>query len=150
MKKTIHINSPAAKEQALILIAGLDPDHDVIIEPHRENRTRPQDRLYFKWCGILANEYGDTKHQMHLDLKKRHLVLIFARDDGEYADMLELLREEYQRGNKERAERLHRKLVDMTSIRRTSKRQMREYMTEVDREAAGNGIILPRREDMEA
>lgn len=149
MKKTIHVNSPAAKEQALILVAGLDPDHDVIIEPHREDRTKPQNGQYFVWVGILANEYGYTKHQTHLDLKERHLVPIFARDNDRYADMIELLREEWQRGNRERAERLRRELIGMTSITRTSKRQMREYMTEVDREAASNGIILPRREDCE-
>jgi len=147
MKKTVHLNTEETRQLVIEIIAGLSLDHDVEVRPHRAARSLNQNALYWEWVTIYAEALGHTKDELHFDLKMRHLKPIFTRDDEAYADLLELLREEWSRGNKERANRLYRKLIEMTSTTRAGRKQMAEYMEQVELEAAGNRCVLPRPAD---
>lgn len=149
MRQIICIDSAEAIEEAVAIIQSIGEGYDVIVEEHKEGRSLPQNALYWEWIGIIAKYCGTTKYEQHEMFKEQHLMPIFARDDMDYADLIELIREEWRRGNKSRAERLYEKLKRMTSTTKTSKRQMAEYMTQVQIAATGIGLVLPTKEDLE-
>lgn len=149
MKTTLTIKTPeiAARAQAIIANLPLDPVHEIIIREAKKDISAEQRGLYFKWMGIIGEEIGQTKDEMHFQSKDRHLVPIFCRDDIEYAEMWSSMVAVREAGMVKEADILMHGIVKETSITKASVKQMAEYMNEVEREAAGLGIRLPHPDD---
>jgi len=45
----------------------------IVIKLFAKDRTRPQDRLYFKWVGIAAKDFGYSVDDLHDELKDQFL-----------------------------------------------------------------------------
>ena len=125
----------------------LEPLHEVIIRPHKKDRTVAQNSLMWLWFTHLAGERGETKDDIHLEYKKKYLVNIYERDDPDYAAMIEAVRNVYRKGMKEDAELLHDRIAHLTSTTTATVEQFTEYLDDIDRDAIKKQISLPRPED---
>jgi len=150
MKHTFIIRSPEIKANANAFIQDipLEPLHEIIIRPYKADRSALQNALMWKWYTVIGNEQGLSKEEVHIYYKGKFLVHIYERDDTEYAAMILAVRKVHQSGMKSEAKRLENAIIDLTSTTRANVSQMREYLTEIDRDAQAKGIVLPRRDDM--
>ena len=142
------INSAEVKTRALYLIGNLDIEkpREVIIREHKADRSAAQNSTYWLFLTHIGDELGETKGDLHERYKGKFLVPIYERDDPEYAEMIAALRTLY-REDKTMAELLHKKIVKLTSTTKASVKQFCEYLTDIERDANGMNIFLPRNDD---
>lgn len=141
----IIISSQKQKERALLAVSSLPEDgmQCVQIKPVCEDYTSRQRALYWKWCGEISSATGETKEDVHHRLKDKHLRPIYERDDPEgYGAMIQSVRDVWKAGHKAEASAIMRQVVALTSITDTTKKQMSEYMDQIDKECLENGIFL--------
>lgn len=119
----------------------------VTIRDYEACKTILQHSTYWKWITIIAKYFGDTKEEKHVFYKEKFLVPIFIRDDLEWAEMWETIRKCWRLGMKDDANILRKQVVRLASITQTTKKQMSEYLHEIDMDAAEHKIYLPRRDD---
>lgn len=116
--------------------------HEVVIREHKVNISSQQRKLYFLWIGIISNELGYTKEEMHLILKKKYLINIYIEYHEGFSEMIEALRD--IRNTDRKAWRLIADYVlAKTSIMDAKVKEMRLYLTDIDMFAADNDIRLP-------
>lgn len=152
MKKQtiILISSDQVERVGLFCNQALDSEktHEVIIQEYKVNISGQQRKLYFFWLGIIGNELGYEKDELHLIMKKRFLIPIYIREHDGFAEMVEAVKKV-----KAQDEATWRTLADHilsnTSIMDAKVSEMKEYLTSIDRDAAGNNIVLPLPEDRE-
>ena len=145
MKKKIIIKSDELKNRAELIIhhLPLTPVHEVLIREYKTDISSEQRGLYFKWLTERANEFGSTKEDEHRECKRRFLVPIYERDDPEYRNMMESLREVEGAAY----DVIFNKIVELTSITKASVKQMSEYMTDIEKDSAVFGVALTHPED---
>jgi hypothetical protein len=124
-----------------------EPVIEVVVREHKKKREVIQNSLYWRWITHACEELGMLKEDLHVDLKKRLLVPIYERDDEEYCDMILALRKLYTDGYKEDSQKLFDQVVKLTSTTSATVKQFAEYLREFERDMAGNGIVLPHKED---
>ena len=66
---TIHTEADRQRVQGLIAALDLSKPWAITVERPKKRRTLSQGALYFKWCGIIADETGNTKEDVHEALK---------------------------------------------------------------------------------
>jgi hypothetical protein len=150
VKNKIIISSEELRSRAFEVISAipLTPPHEVIVREHKKDRSICQNSLLWKWYTIIAAELGESKEDVHERYKDKYLVNIYERDNPEYAEMVQSLRVVYQKGMKQEALSLRKRIVALTSTTTATVAQMSEYMTNVDRDAASLAINLPHPEDV--
>lgn len=151
MKQTLVIRSPEIANRACEILRRLpSSEHvfEVVIRPHKKDRSVAQNALLWSWNTIIAAELGETKEAVHERNKERFLVPIYERDNLEYAEMIEAVRRVYRSGAKHDALALKSHIVRMTSTTTATVAQFTEFLTEIERDAASLGIVLPRPEDL--
>jgi len=123
-----------------------EPVIEVVVRKYKKKREIIQNSLYWRWITHACEELGMLKEDLHFDLKRRLLCPIYMRDDPEYNEMIIMVKRlnHYQ---KEAAELLGRKIVKLTSTTTANVKQFAEYLREFERDMAGNGIVLPHKED---
>ena len=143
MKKTFSVTTEFARKSLVEAINDLDitQPHNVKIEPLKRNRTAAQNGLYFHWVGCIANHIGDDKESMHGQLKSMFLLPIFCRDDEDFAALYAMVIDAVRR-EAPNADKAIRSLKRETSITKASQDQMREYLDEISRMCAQQGIHL--------
>lgn len=150
-RKTFVIRNESVIEQLVAFLRSFNDAEDpyeVIVRPHKKERSLLQNSLYWKWLTVIGNEYGVSKDDVHEDLKRRFLVSIYERDDLQYCEMIMTLRKMYTQGYKEDSKKLHDQVVRLTSTTNATVKQFAEYLTEIERDAASNDIALPHPEDL--
>ena len=121
----------------------LDKAWDITIEPHKKNRSAAQNSLFWEWMTIIGGERGNLKDEMRDEYVERFLVPIFTRDDPEYADLWETVRDVWRAGQKDEAQLIRRHIVKRTSTTHASVKQMSEMMEDIERDSISKGIYLP-------
>ena len=58
---------------------GGEDIYEVALKPFKSQRSVQQNRLYWMWVGILAQETGASKNHMHEFLKSKFLDETLAR-----------------------------------------------------------------------
>lgn len=98
---------------------------EVTIKRYVKNRTLQQNRLMWKWHGIMGNEIGCTADDWHQEMMNMFLPPKFYTID----DIA-----------KERAK----------STKKLTVKEFTEYLEHIDRHCASfHGVMLPRLEDMQ-
>jgi hypothetical protein len=145
VKQTIVISSEELRNRAATILAALplDPVHEVVIRVHKKNRSVDQNRLLWEWLTIIGNALGESKEDVHERYKDKFLVQIFERDDPEYAEMVQSLREIWKQGMKKEAVSLRKRIVSFTSTTTANVAQMSEYLHCIELDAASLAIKLP-------
>jgi hypothetical protein len=146
MKTTIILSSAELKRRAVAVIETLPldgPVHEVVIRPYKKNRSLEQNAFYWDILTIIGNALGESKEAVAERYKDKFLVQIYERDDPEYAEMVQSLREVWKQGMKKEAVNLRKRIVSFTSTTSANVSQMAEYLTNIERDAASLGIRLP-------
>ena len=151
MKQKVIIRSLELKDRCKFLIDQIPekPLHQMIIRPFHEKHSESQRGLYFKWVGIIAAEFGETKDQMHWILKKTHLHPIFMTTKPNYAQLLDLILN-FPHGiryDQFAIKACQKQIWDMLSINQANTKEMYEFMHDVYFWAQGMKIYLPLPED---
>jgi len=146
MTQKIILITQAHKNRAIAILSAmaLEPVMEVVIREHKKDRSAEQNALYWQWLTIIGNELGETKEEVHEHYKDKFLVNIYERDNADYAEMVQSLREVWKHGMKQEAIELRKKIVALTSTTTATTHQMSEYMTNIERDAAALAIRLPQ------
>ena len=150
IKKTIIIDSVGDKKRLKVIVDALPltPKYQVEIRPYKAQRSVKQNKLYWKWITIIGNELGYTKEEMHRLCVERFLVTIFIRDKESYAAMVESVKNLRKHGLKHDADVIKTEIINLTSTTDCNTAQFAEYLTDIERDAAGLNIILPHPDDL--
>jgi hypothetical protein len=138
VKQKIIVRDEPLRNRAVAVCATipLNEPHEVVIRPHKVDKTDQQRRYYFRIVGIMAGELGYEKEELHTLLKKDNLLPIFlAADDMEDFIILYF--------NAVRGNCLESFLRENLSINRAKIHHMREYIDCILRQATNLGIRLP-------
>lgn len=120
---------------------------EVVVKFHHKDRSQLQNSLYWVWNGIVAEEWGWTKNDVHLHFIKMHLVKIYERDEEGYAAMLEAVRKVYRMGMIKEAKIQADYILENTSTTSANVKQFTEYLNDIEKDMVGKGISLPHPED---
>ena len=143
----IRLLDEARKRRACEIISTADTNKVVEIKDYKANRSASQNALMWQWTTIIANELGESKDDVHQRHKEKYLIPILERDDSEFAEMMEALRELHRQGLKQQAIFLHKRIVDMSSTTKLNVTQFTEYLNDIEHHAASLGIMLPHPSD---
>ena len=152
MNKTIVLKTATQVDNAISCIKQVLAEkevHEVVIKPHRADRSLAQNRLLHRWFGEIAGENGEVMEDVKLRYKKKFLIDIFMkREDSEYAHTIGTLRDLYQQGHKKDAMYLHEQVVKLTSTAEANVAEMTEFLNLIEMDAATHGIQLSRPDDL--
>ena len=150
IKKTLLIERESDKKRLKIIIDALPltPVYQVEIRPFRVQRSVKQNKLYWLWITIIGNELGYTKEEMHRLCVERFLVPVFIRDKESYAAMVESVKGLRKIGYGHDADIIKTEIINLTSTTDCNTAQFAEYLTDIERDAAGLNIILPHPDDL--
>ena len=129
--------------QTIIAALPLAPVMEVVIRERKKDRSADQNALYWQWLTIIGNELGESKESVHERMKDSYLVQIYERDNPEYAEMVQALREVWKHGMKVEAVALRKRIVALTSTTTATTAQMGEYLNCIELSAAELAIKLP-------
>ena len=120
----------------------LEPEIEVIVQEKKKDRTVAQNRLYRLWGGEISENLGWSRKEVYAYLRRKFLVQIYERDDQGFAEMVDSIRKVYSMGMQKRATKIHDYIVERTSTGSATLKQFMEYLKEIERYAAENGIPL--------
>ncbi|MCK5602563.1 hypothetical protein KAR91_11855 [Candidatus Pacearchaeota archaeon] len=150
-KETLIIRKEAEIQPCLAWIKELLALHgalEVTVSTEGQGRSIKQHRLYWLWNTEIGNHLGLLKDEVHEMLKRKFAVLIFTRDDSDYAEMIAAVKLCRKKGMGKVAESLAKKITTLTSTTDFKVDQMREYLTDIEHYAAEIGAELTFPEDL--
>ena len=95
MKKTTAIirkgerTAQVAPGKTLSLSSNAMIDVEVTIKPYKPTRSASQNKLSWVWANALSEDSGETPAYHRAMFKLNHLAPIMARDDEDFAEVLE-------------------------------------------------------------
>lgn len=149
MKKTFVIRSldVISRLTAFLEAQPENPLLEVVVKLYHKDRSLLQNQLYWLWNGIIADEWGWTKNDVHAHFIKEHLVKIYERDDEGYAEMLESVRNVHRLGMADVAKMQASYILKNTSTTSATVKQFTEYLNDIEKDMISKGISLPHPED---
>lgn len=119
----------------------------VEIKPECLNRSKAQNRLYWKWLHEIHRKTGNDEDQLHFEFKKKFLIGILKRDDDEYAAMC-LAIKTLKQSESEQYEAIANGVIRETSTTRMDTKQFTEYLNLIEAFALKTfGLVLPVPDD---
>lgn len=115
----------------------------VEIRPETRDRSKAQNRLYWKWLHEIHRKTGNDEDQLHFEFKKKFLIGILKRDDKDYADMC-LAISALKQSESEQFEAIANGVIRETSTIRMDTAQFTEYLNLIEAFALKTfGLVLP-------
>ena len=151
MKETFIIRNEKDAEQLQYYVHDCLQDHsplEVVVHAGAQNRSARQNRLIWLWNTEIGNRIGLTKDEVHIMLKRRFAIPIFTRDDPDYAAMVLAIKNVRKEGHEDWAEAAAKEIARLTSTTAFTTEEMAEYMRDIERYAAEEGIQLTFPEDL--
>ncbi|MCL8261823.1 recombination protein NinB [Acinetobacter baumannii] len=120
----------------------------VEIKPESKDRSKAQNRLYWKWLHEIHKKTGNDEDQLHFEFKKRFLIKILRRDDAEYAEMC-LAITELKKSESEQYRAIADGVIRETSTTRMNTSQFTNYLNLIEAFALKEfGMVLPVPDDL--
>ena len=119
----------------------------VKISTKGEEITSAQRRLYWHWVGQFSNHIGNDKDDQHHDFKRRFLIAIYRRDDAGFAAMCDSIAK-LKTSEPEEHRAIGEQVIRLTSITKATKVQMTQYLDEIFRFCAAQGVLLRVPDDL--
>ena len=134
MKKTVIIRNEQIRDHLVETVQELplDPVHEVIIKPHKRNRSLEQNNFYWKLLRIIAGDTGYTPEELHIEMKRRFLLPYLVSKEPELEEAA-LLHEDA--------------LAKVISTTTLNTKEMSDYIGQVERLALELGCRIPAREE---
>lgn len=131
---------------------SLDTPHKVVVTIGIDDdkaRSNAQNRLYWKWLHELASQTGNDDEFWHLHFKRLFLARIYARDDGEFAQMADSIK--WCKGviNDVLYENIATSVIKNISTTTASVQQFAEYLTKIEYWAVANGLKVTTPQELE-
>lgn len=144
--KPIQLIGEPQRERLLTIIECLPLGvYTVSIKETKKNRSESQSGLRWFWVEDISNVTGETKLEVNHRLKKAYLLPIFEKNDkGEYRTTMEMLRDLYRNGERVKAIHFHNQIVSLMRTEEANVDEMREYLEDIEKEAASQQITLRR------
>lgn len=99
----------------------------VEVRPESKDRSKAQNRLYWKWLHEIHKKTGNDEDQLHFEFKKKFLIGILKRDDDEYAAMC-LAISELKQSESEQYRAIADGVIRETSTTRMNTNQFTTYL----------------------
>ena len=120
----------------------------VEIRPETRDRSKAQNRLYWKWLHEIHRKTGNDEDQLHFEFKKKFLIGILKRDDKDYADMC-LAISALKKSESEQFEAIANGVIRETSTTRMNTSQFTTYLQLIEAFALREfGLVLPVPDDL--
>ena len=120
----------------------------VTIRPEAKDRSKAQNRLYWKWLHEIHRKTGNDEDQLHFEFKKKFLIGILKRDDKEYAEMC-LAISALKQSESEQYRAIADGVIRETSTTRMNTAQFTEYLNLIEAFALKEfGLVLPVPDDL--
>lgn len=120
----------------------------VEIRPESKDRSKAQNRLYWKWLHEIHRKTGNDENQLHFEFKKKFLISILKRDDDDYAAMC-LAISALKKSESEQFEAIANGVIRETSTTRMDTSQFTEYLNLIEAFALKTfGMVLPVPDDL--
>ncbi|HCA5258075.1 TPA: recombination protein NinB [Acinetobacter baumannii] len=120
----------------------------VTIKPDERNRSKAQNRLYWKWLHVIHKKTGNDEDQLHFEFKKKFLINILKRDDESYAEMC-LAISQLKQSESEQYRAIADGVIRETSTTRMNTSQFTNYLNLIEAFALKElGIALPIPDDL--
>ncbi|WHP06774.1 recombination protein NinB [Acinetobacter corruptisaponis] len=120
----------------------------VEIRPETKDRSKAQNRLYWKWLHEIHRKTGNDEDQLHFEFKKKFLISILKRDDKDYANMC-LAISALKQSESEQFEAIANGVIRETSTTRMDTKQFTEYLNLIEAYALKEfGLVLPVPDDL--
>ena len=156
-KQSFRLISPKVADNCLRAIQQavsdtLDTPHKVIVTIGIDDdkaRSLAQNALYWKWLHELENQTGQDDEWYHLHFKRLFLSAIYARDDGEYAEMAESIRQCKGLIDDEHYERMAIGVIKKISTTTANTKQFAEYLNKIELWAVANGLKVTTPQELE-
>ena len=120
----------------------------VEISEAKTKRSLNQNALLYSWEGILADEQGLTKQEVHDHNKRYFFLKIYERDNKPYKDLsdtMTALRDVYRLGAKSEADKMLQTVIRSISTAKADVDQMTEALNDIDKDAISRlQIALPQ------
>ena len=130
----------------------LDTKHKVIVTigiDDDKTRSLAQNRIYWKWLHELETQTGQDDNWYHLHFKRLFLSAIYARDDGEYAEMAESIRQCKGLIDDEHYERISMGVIKNISTTKANTKQFAEYLNKIEVWSVANGLKVTTPQELE-
>ena len=138
----INITTEEDRRRAVSIIQTKAAPFSVKVGKITAVRGLTANALYWVWVTEISLHTGNSKDATHELNKDRFLSKIFERDDPEYAEMMQTLRDLYK-VDQAKALQLRKAVIGLTSTTKATKEQMSEFMQDVKIDAFDNlGMIL--------
>lgn len=138
---------------------SLNTPHNVVVTIGIDDdkaRSLAQNRLYWKWLyeieqqtGQISSDDDDENNYWHLFFKRMFLSRIYARDDGEFAEMAESIRACKGLIPNSQYEKMATDVIKQISTTKASTKQMSEYLNRIELWAVANGLRLTIPQELE-
>lgn len=120
----------------------------VEIRPESRDRSKAQNRLYWKWLHEIHRKTGNDEDQLHFEFKKKFLIGILKRDDDDYAAMC-LAISALKKSESEQFEAIANGVIRETSTTRMNTAQFTTYLQLIEAFALKEfGLVLPVPDDL--
>ena len=139
-KFVLHNDHVRANLIARLEVMPLDPVQEVVIQPHKRNRSLDQNAYYWNIITIIVADLGMTKDELHTVYKEKFLVPIFSRDSKGYATMCSAVQALPRGTDRDDA---WQAVIENTSTTQCNVKQMSEMIDDVRHHATSLGIRLP-------
>lgn len=137
----------------------LNTPHNVVVTIGIDDdkaRSLAQNRLYWKWIneieqqtGQISNDDDENNSYWHLFFKRLFLSRIYARDDGEFAEMAESIKRCKGVINDTLYENIATSVIKNISTTKANTKQFAEYLTRIELWAVANGLTLTTPQELE-
>ncbi|MBJ8495552.1 recombination protein NinB [Acinetobacter nosocomialis] len=120
----------------------------VEIKPESKDRSKAQNRLYWKWLHEIYKKTGNDEDQLHFEFKKKFLINILKRDDESYAEMC-LAISQLKQSESEQYRAIADGVIRETSTTRMNTSQFTYYLNLIEAFALKEfGMVLPVPDDL--
>lgn len=120
----------------------------VEVRPESKDRSKAQNRLYWKWLHEIHKKTGNDEDQLHFEFKKKFLIGILKRDDDEYAAMC-LAISALKQSESEQYRAIADGVIRETSTTRMDTKQFTNYLQLIEVFALKEfGMVLPVPDDL--
>lgn len=120
----------------------IDTKHNVVVTIGIDDdkaRSLAQNRIYWLWIGQLEKQTGQD---LHLYFKRLFLSKIYAKDDGDFAQMAQSIASCQELLDNWQYEQLATGVIKQISTTKASVKQMSEYLNKIEIWAFGQGLTL--------
>ena len=152
--KTFYLVNQTVIENCFAYICEqvTNDNHKVVVTVGNDSekaRTLAQNRLYWSWLSQIEQQTGQHRDDWHIYFKRRFLASIYAKDDGEFAQMIDSVKKLKTHLCTLEYENIATSVAKLLSTTTASSKQFTDYLNDIEVWAYANGLTLTIPQELE-